>query len=234
MKVADGFEPGAVIGPLIDMKAVEKVEAHIADAVKKGAKVVTGGKRAAQGGSFFEPTVLTDVTTDMVISKEETFGPVAPLYRFKSEADAVKMANDTPTLTLPRSRGREGRGSPPISTAATSAASGASPRPSNTASSAATRASSRPRSLRSYRTDCCFRTQGSVPPQAVIVPWHDPLLTPHSGRCRRAAAPSGPAGTEPRRPACRPAPAPSACPCSRCPAAWRARGCRTPSPSSAR
>ena len=64
MKVADGFEPGAVIGPLIDMKAVEKVEAHIADAVKKGAKIVTGGKRAAQGGSFFEPTVLTDVTTE--------------------------------------------------------------------------------------------------------------------------------------------------------------------------
>jgi succinate-semialdehyde dehydrogenase/glutarate-semialdehyde dehydrogenase len=77
---------------LIDMKAVEKVEAHIADAVKKGAKVVTGGKRAAQGGSFFEPTVLTDVTTDMVITKEETFGPVpsgAPLYRFKSEEDAI-------------------------------------------------------------------------------------------------------------------------------------------------
>src|SRR5208337_3848431 len=95
MKVADGFEPGAVIGPLIDMKAVEKVEAHIADAVKKGAKVVTGGKRAAQGGSFFEPTVLTDVTTDMVITKEETFGPVAPLYRFKTDAEAIKMANDT-------------------------------------------------------------------------------------------------------------------------------------------
>src|SRR5947199_7151388 len=67
MKVADGFEPGAAIGPLIDMKAVEKVEAHIEDALKQGAKVVTGGKRAAQGGSFFEPTVLTDVTTDMVI-----------------------------------------------------------------------------------------------------------------------------------------------------------------------
>ena len=110
MKVADGFEPGAVIGPLIDRKAIEKVEAHIADAVKKGAKVVTGGKRAAQGGSFFEPTVLTDGTTDMVITKEETFGPVAPLYRFKSEEGAVKMANDAPTLTLPRSRGREGRG----------------------------------------------------------------------------------------------------------------------------
>jgi succinate-semialdehyde dehydrogenase/glutarate-semialdehyde dehydrogenase len=95
MKVADGFEPGAVIGPLIDMKAVEKIEAHIADAVKKGAKVVIGGKRAAQGGTFFEPTVLTDVTTDMVITKEETFGPVAPLYRFKTDAEAIKMANDT-------------------------------------------------------------------------------------------------------------------------------------------
>ena len=73
MKVADGFEPGAVIGPLIDTKAIEKVEAHIADAVKKGAKVVTGGKRHALGGTFFEPTVLTDVTTAMVITKEETF-----------------------------------------------------------------------------------------------------------------------------------------------------------------
>jgi acyl-CoA reductase-like NAD-dependent aldehyde dehydrogenase len=103
MKVADGFEPGAVIGPLIDMKAVEKVEAHIADAVKKGAKIVTGGKRAAQGGSFFEPTVLTDVTTDMVIAKEETFGPVAPLYRFKTEEGAVKMASDAPTLPSPAS-----------------------------------------------------------------------------------------------------------------------------------
>src|SRR5277367_761909 len=108
MKVADGFEPGAVIGPLIDMKAVEKVEAHIADAVKKGAKVVLGGKRAAQGGSFFEPTVLTDVTTDMIITKEETFGPVAPLYRFKTEADALKMANDTPTLPSPASGGGKG------------------------------------------------------------------------------------------------------------------------------
>jgi hypothetical protein len=92
MKVADGFEPGAVVGPLIDMKAVETVEAHIADAVKKGAKVVTGGKRAAQSGSFFEPTVLTDVTTDMVITKEETFGPVAPLYRFSASAGTLKQS----------------------------------------------------------------------------------------------------------------------------------------------
>ena len=83
-----------MVWPLIDMKAVEKVEAHIADAVKKGAEVVTGGKRAAQGGSFFEPTVLTDVTTDMVITKEETFGPVAPLYRFKSDTEGVEMAKD--------------------------------------------------------------------------------------------------------------------------------------------
>ena len=80
--VADGFEPGAVIGPLTDMKAVEKVEAHIADAVNKDAKVVTGGERAAQGGSFFEPTVSTDVTTDMVITREETLragGAALPL-----------------------------------------------------------------------------------------------------------------------------------------------------------
>jgi succinate-semialdehyde dehydrogenase/glutarate-semialdehyde dehydrogenase len=95
MRVGNGFENGTVIGPLIDMKAVEKVEAHIADAVKKGAKVAIGGKRHALGGSFFEPTVLTDVTTDMVITREETFGPVAPLYRFKSDADAIAMANDT-------------------------------------------------------------------------------------------------------------------------------------------
>ena len=93
MKVADGFEPGAVIGPLIDVKAVEKVEARIADAVQKGAKVVTGVKRSALGGTFFEPTALTDVTTHMVITKEESFGPVAPLYRFKTDdVSAVPVA----------------------------------------------------------------------------------------------------------------------------------------------
>src|ERR1700746_118397 len=110
MKVADGFEPGAVIGPLIDTKAVERVEAHIADALKKGAKVVTGGKRSALGGTFFEPTVLTDVTTDMVITKEETLGPVAPLYRFKTEEDAVKMANKAPTPPSPARGGGKGGG----------------------------------------------------------------------------------------------------------------------------
>ena len=104
-----GFDLGAVIGPLIDMKAVEKVEGHIADAVKKAAKVVTGGKRAAQGGSFFEPTVLTDVTTDMVITKEETFGPVAPLYRFKSEDEAIRMAKRCPHPSPPPLAG-EGQG----------------------------------------------------------------------------------------------------------------------------
>ncbi|MGH7116088.1 MAG: aldehyde dehydrogenase family protein, partial [Stellaceae bacterium] len=95
MQVSGGFEPGAVIGPLIDMKAIEKVEAHVADALQKGAKIVIGGHRHALGGSFYEPTVLTGVTTDMMITREETFGPVAPLYRFKTEAEAVKMANDT-------------------------------------------------------------------------------------------------------------------------------------------
>ena len=100
--VADSFELGALIAVLIDMKAVEKVEAHIADA---GAKVVAGGKRSALGGTFFEPTVLTDVTTHMVITKEETFGPVAPLYRFKTDDEAIKMANG-PTLPSPACGGR--------------------------------------------------------------------------------------------------------------------------------
>jgi succinate-semialdehyde dehydrogenase/glutarate-semialdehyde dehydrogenase len=95
MKVGNGVEQGTVIGPLIDMKAVEKVEQHIADAVKKGATVVVGGKRHALGGSFFEPTVLANVTTDMVVTREETFGPVAPLFRFKTEDEAIAMANDT-------------------------------------------------------------------------------------------------------------------------------------------
>ena len=94
-KVGDGFEPGVQQGPLIDPDAVAKVEAHIADAVAKGAHVVQGGQRHERGGNFFQPTVLTDVTADMIICREETFGPVAPLVRFTAEADAIRMANDT-------------------------------------------------------------------------------------------------------------------------------------------
>ena len=92
---APGFEEGATQGPLIDDKAVEKVESHIADATAKGAKVLVGGKRHARGGRFFEPTILTGVTTAMAVAREETFGPVAPLFRFTSEAEAIAMANDT-------------------------------------------------------------------------------------------------------------------------------------------
>lgn len=95
LKVADGFEAGAQQGPLIDKAAVEKVEAHIRDAQEKGAKVIVGGKRHALGGTFFEPTVLTDVTPEMAISKEETFGPVAPLFRFETEEEAIRLANAT-------------------------------------------------------------------------------------------------------------------------------------------
>jgi succinate-semialdehyde dehydrogenase/glutarate-semialdehyde dehydrogenase len=95
MKVGSGVETGTVIGPLIDMKAIEKVEEHVGDALKKGARIVVGGHRHALGGSFYEPTVLADVTTDMAVTREETFGPVAPLFRFKSEAEAIQMANDT-------------------------------------------------------------------------------------------------------------------------------------------
>ena len=95
MKIGGGLEADVAQGPLIDMKAVEKVEEHIADAVAKGARVVTGGKRSAKGGTFFEPTVLTGVKTDMKVTHEETFGPVAPLFRFKTEQELIKLANDT-------------------------------------------------------------------------------------------------------------------------------------------
>ncbi len=95
LKVGDGTEAGVTTGPLIDMKAVEKVEEHIQDALAKGARVVVGGKRHALGGSFFEPTVLADVTTDMAVTREETFGPVAPLFRFETEEEAIRLANDT-------------------------------------------------------------------------------------------------------------------------------------------
>jgi succinate-semialdehyde dehydrogenase/glutarate-semialdehyde dehydrogenase len=95
MKVGRGTEPGVVQGPLINEKAVEKVEQHIADAVSHGAKVVVGGHRHKLGGTFFEPTILSGVTTDMMVTREETFGPLAPLYKFKDEADAIRLANAT-------------------------------------------------------------------------------------------------------------------------------------------
>jgi len=96
LKPAPGLEEGSNQGPLIDDKAVAKVEEHIADALAKGARVMTGGKRHALGGRFFEPTVLVDVTPAMLVTREETFGPVAPLFRFKTEAEAIALANDTP------------------------------------------------------------------------------------------------------------------------------------------
>ncbi len=95
LKVGNGFEEGVNQGPLIEMAAVEKVESHIADAVAKGAKVVTGGKRHSLGGTFFEPTLLRDVTADMIVARDETFGPVAPLFRFSTEAEGIAMANAT-------------------------------------------------------------------------------------------------------------------------------------------
>jgi succinate-semialdehyde dehydrogenase / glutarate-semialdehyde dehydrogenase len=95
LKVGPGMEPGVTQGPLINADAVAKVEEHISDATAHGAKVMLGGKRHAQGGNFFEPTILTGVTPAMKIFHEETFGPVAPLFRFKDEAEAIKLANDS-------------------------------------------------------------------------------------------------------------------------------------------
>ncbi len=95
MKVGQGFDQGVNIGPLIDEQGLAKVEDHVADATSKGAKVAVGGARHELGGTFYQPTVLTDVTTDMKVTKEETFGPVAPLFRFKTEDEAIRMANDT-------------------------------------------------------------------------------------------------------------------------------------------
>ncbi len=95
LKVGNGAEAGVTQGPLIDEKAVQKVEEHVADALEKGARLVAGGQRHALGGSFFEPTILLDVTPDMKVAREETFGPLAPLFRFKTEEEALAMANDT-------------------------------------------------------------------------------------------------------------------------------------------
>jgi succinate-semialdehyde dehydrogenase/glutarate-semialdehyde dehydrogenase len=95
LKVGPGHEPGVEQGPLIEPAAVDKVERHVEDATGKGAKVLAGGKRHARGGQFYEPTVLSECTPDMVITSEETFGPVAPLYRFKDEAEVIGLANKT-------------------------------------------------------------------------------------------------------------------------------------------
>ncbi|NBW88772.1 MAG: NAD-dependent succinate-semialdehyde dehydrogenase [Gammaproteobacteria bacterium] len=95
LRVGDGLEGPTEQGPLIDARALAKVEAHIADAVSLGARVALGGKRHALGGNFFEPTILLDVTASMRIAREETFGPVAPLFRFRDEAEVIERANDT-------------------------------------------------------------------------------------------------------------------------------------------
>jgi len=117
LKVGPGTEQGVVIGPLIDQQGIAKVESHVKDAAAKGGKVMLGGKRHALGGGlFFEPTVLTEVNDSMQLAREETFGPVAPLFRFKSEADVVRMANASEF------------GLAPTSSRATSGACFASPR----------------------------------------------------------------------------------------------------------
>jgi succinate-semialdehyde dehydrogenase/glutarate-semialdehyde dehydrogenase len=95
LRVGDGLKGATEQGPLIDDKAVAKVEEHIADALAKGGKVALGGKRHALGGTFFEPTIITHVTPKMLVAREETFGPVAPIFSFKDEKQAIQMANDT-------------------------------------------------------------------------------------------------------------------------------------------
>ena len=95
LQVGPGTEPGVTQGPLVNAAAVAKVEEHIADALAKGATIVTGGKRHKLGGNFFQPTILADVPRDAIVFHEETFGPVAPLFRFKTEEEAIQLANDT-------------------------------------------------------------------------------------------------------------------------------------------
>ena len=96
LKTGQGTEVGVTQGPLINPAAVEKVEEHVSDALSQGAKIVVGGDRHELGGNFYQPTVLANVTTKMLITHEETFGPVAPLFRFSTEEEAIEMANDTP------------------------------------------------------------------------------------------------------------------------------------------
>jgi len=95
LNVGNGLDEGVTTGPLIDEKAVQKVEQHLKDALDKGGKLITGGKRHALGGTFFEPTLIANATKDMLVAREETFGPLAPLFRFKDEQDVIELANDT-------------------------------------------------------------------------------------------------------------------------------------------
>ncbi|MDK3020853.1 NAD-dependent succinate-semialdehyde dehydrogenase, partial [Pseudodonghicola flavimaris] len=95
LRTGNGMDSGVELGPLIDESALEKVQSHVADVLDKGGRVLAGGKPHALGGTFYEPTVLADVTSDMAVAREETFGPVAPLFRFTKEAEAVEAANDT-------------------------------------------------------------------------------------------------------------------------------------------
>ena len=95
LKVGNGLEPGVLQGPLINQAAVHKIEEHIRDAVSKGAEILTGGKRHALGQTFFEPTVLAKVSRDAKVAQEETFGPLAPLFRFETDEEALRLANDT-------------------------------------------------------------------------------------------------------------------------------------------
>ena len=95
LKVGNGLDEGINQGPLIDMAAVQKVEQHISNAIENGAKVVVGGERHSMGGTFFQPTLLVDVTPTMEVTREETFGPLAPLYRFTTDEEGISLANDT-------------------------------------------------------------------------------------------------------------------------------------------
>lgn len=95
LKTGNGFDEGVILGPLIDQAALAKVEEHVSDAVSKGGRIVQGGKRHALGGTFYEATVIADVTPEMAVAREETFGPVAPLFRFTNEEDVIAQANDT-------------------------------------------------------------------------------------------------------------------------------------------
>jgi succinate-semialdehyde dehydrogenase/glutarate-semialdehyde dehydrogenase len=95
IKIGNGFDTGVTQGPMINEAAVLKVESHVADALEKGATLVTGGERNALGSNFYNPTLVTNVTTDMTVSSEETFGPLAPIFRFETEEQAIAMANDT-------------------------------------------------------------------------------------------------------------------------------------------